>query len=88
MFWSNLILRPACYDCRFTNTKRIGDITLGDFWGIEVVDRNFVDEKGVSLCFVNNTKGEKIFGIIKNKLICKKVFIKDAVKKQDRLKTV
>lgn len=86
LFWSNLILRPACYDCRFTSTKRIGDITLGDFWGMEAIDRDFVDEKGVSLCFVNNTKGEKIFEIIKNKLIYKKVFIKDAIKKQDRLK--
>lgn len=86
LFWSNLILRPACYDCYFTSTKRIGDITLGDFWGIEVVDRDFMDEKGVSLCFINDTKGENFFEFIKNKLTYKKVLLKYAVAKQDRLK--
>lgn len=29
------ILRPACHRCRYSNFFRRGDITLGDFWGIE-----------------------------------------------------
>ena len=33
MFLNNYTLRPSCYSCRYTSTKRESDITLGDWWG-------------------------------------------------------
>lgn len=59
-------LRECCYECKYANLDRIGDITLGDLWGIEQFDYDFYDKNGVSLAIVNTIKGEKIFNKVKN----------------------
>jgi len=56
LFGSNLALRPACYECKYANTKRPGDITIGDFWGIEKSLPELDDNKGISLLYINNDK--------------------------------
>ena len=61
MFLNNLILRPSCYECTFTTTKRASDLTLADFWGVEKAFPQFEDKKGVSLALLNTSKGEKLF---------------------------
>lgn len=65
IFYSHLATRPSCHKCRFTNHLRSGDITIGDFWGIENSHPDFYDEKGISLLFANNEKGELIWQAIK-----------------------
>lgn len=39
-FWSvwldHLMSRPCCYECPFTTTERVADITLGDLWGVHI----------------------------------------------------
>ena len=57
LFFSNNGLRSPCYSCRYSNLEREGDITLGDFWGIENVLPAFRDDLGVSLMLVNTEKG-------------------------------
>lgn len=64
MFLNNLILRPSCYQCTFTTTKRASDITLADFWGVEKPFPQFADKKGVSLALLNTSKGEALFQAI------------------------
>lgn len=66
LFTCHEILRPACHRCRYSNFYRPGDITLGDFWGIEKNFKQFDDDKGVSLVMVNTEKGEKIWKAIQN----------------------
>ncbi len=61
LFYSDLALRNSCYNCKFTNTNRISDITLGDYWGVEVLYPKFNDNKGVSQILINTTKGKKVF---------------------------
>lgn len=61
MFLNNLILRPSCYQCTFTTTKRASDITLADFWGVEKAFPQFADKKGESLALLNTSKGEALF---------------------------
>lgn len=60
------INRRSCDVCYFSNLKRPGDITLGDFWGLEKIkpdlDKNC---NGVSLVLINNDKGRKVFESIK-----------------------
>ena len=34
LFTSNYILRDSCYSCHYSNIRRPGDITIGDFWNI------------------------------------------------------
>lgn len=56
--------RPSCHQCQYTNQDRAGDITIGDFWGIENAVPEFgADNKGVSLVLVNTSKGKKIWEI-------------------------
>lgn len=60
-FGSNLIVRPSCFDCSAKGLKAGSDILLGDFWGLEYLDSDFVDNKGVSLVILNTHRGIDLF---------------------------
>lgn len=57
LFSHNLINRKSCSFCPYTNYERVGDLTIGDFWGIKDVLPDFYDECGVSLILCNTAKG-------------------------------
>lgn len=69
IYYSHLTTRPSCHKCRFTNFHRPGDITIGDFWGIENAHPDFVNKDGVSLCMINTEMGKKVWGQTKNRFI-------------------
>lgn len=56
-------LRDSCYSCPFAGPLRPGDLTVGDFWGVErnrpdVLESGRFDiEKGVSCLLVNTARG-------------------------------
>lgn len=79
IFCKDIILRPSCYQCPYTSFTRVSDITIGDFWGIERVDEQFDDNKGVSLVLINSEKGKKIFEKITSDIISIKSNIYDSV---------
>ncbi len=62
------ISMPGCAKCSFTVRKRVGDITLGDFWGIEKMDKEMFDNNGTSLILVNTQKGAEMLKRINSKL--------------------
>ncbi len=70
LFCNNYSLRPACFDCKYTSFLRVGDITLGDFHGIEkrTQDDRFLDNKGVSCVLVNTEKGQEWANVILDKM--------------------
>ena len=58
----------SCYDCKFATRDRASDITIGDF---HMVERYFpkIDRfAGVSMFLINTTKGQQLFGAVKDKL--------------------
>ena len=57
--------RESCYRCKYANIFRMGDISCGDFWGIEKEEPNFNDVNGVSLVLVNSLKGEYLYKSIR-----------------------
>ena len=57
-FLDKIYIRPSCYACPFCDTKRPGDITIGDFWGIEKTLPELDDERGVSLLYAVSEKGK------------------------------
>lgn len=60
--------RLSCYKCEFSNlNKRPADITIGDFWGIEIVHPDFYTKKGVSCCLLNTSKGKELFEKVKDR---------------------
>ena len=56
-FLKNLILRPSCHSCPAKCGKSHSDITIADFWGIEVVNPKMDDDEGTSLVLINTDKG-------------------------------
>lgn len=66
LFESGVIARPSCYECKYACKNRTGDITLGDYWGVNVKmpelfskDTGLNLKEGVSAVIVNTTKGEE-----------------------------
>lgn len=58
-------MRPSCFECKYTNRERFGDITIGDMWDApKMVGIN--DHKGVSTLLVNTALGDKIIEEIKD----------------------
>ena len=68
LFNKNLILRPCCFECQFSNLNRVGDITIGDYWGVEKYYPEFDDNKGINLVILNTKRGIDLFNEIKNNL--------------------
>lgn len=65
-FLTSEIFRENCYSCKYANTKRYSDLTIGDYWGIEkalpdeVEKGLFSENKGVSCILVNTNKGNEL----------------------------
>ncbi len=75
IFLKDIALRESCYNCNFKKEKRLSDITIADFWGINNVLPDFNDEKGVSAVLINSQKGYGLFENIKNQIEYKEVDI-------------
>lgn len=60
LYFSGLSVRESCSRCYYTNLKRVGDITVGDQWGISK-DSPYEDDKGLSLILINSDKGMQLF---------------------------
>lgn len=67
-YYSFIMNRQSCYACVYSNPERVGDITLGDFWGIEKFSDTIKEEKGISLVQVNTLKGKECFRLISERL--------------------
>lgn len=63
--------RKPCYRCKFNQSQRVGDISIGDFWGIERYDERLNDRKGTSIMITSTARGEKLVREIGEK--CKKL---------------
>ena len=51
--------RPSCYSCAYKGNKRVADITVGDFWGVNKKHLHY-NKNGMSVVFVHTEKGEKL----------------------------
>ena len=86
-FWSiwldHLMSRPSCYQCPFTTTGRVADITLGDLWGVhkycpELYGRN----GGSSLVTCNTEKGKIVFLDAQKRMFGHELKFEDALRYQ------
>lgn len=78
-YHGNYFERPCCYDCKFKGLPRIADITLGDFWGIQNIDRSLDGNLGTSMVMVNTDKGQQFFDSIKSKMEVKEFALSDVL---------
>ena len=67
LFLRGDIYRESCYECKYACENRPGDITVGDYWGIErehpeLLASNggcFDQMKGISCLIINSSKGKQ-----------------------------
>lgn len=84
-FLSGDIYRKCCYSCKYANTKRVGDFSLGDYWGVEALHLPLKTENGCSLILVNNKKALEFF-LKMNDLECVETSVEDATRQNKQLK--
>ncbi|MBQ7067113.1 MAG: Coenzyme F420 hydrogenase/dehydrogenase, beta subunit C-terminal domain [Lachnospiraceae bacterium] len=84
LYYGHVIQRPSCHVCPYADIHRQGDITLGDFWGIENSLPDFKDELGINVVLVNTHKGTELFEneSIKERLIYVKSDVKSCLQPQ------
>ena len=64
-FLRDMYLRPSCHNCPTKKLKSGSDITIGDYWNIELINPNLNDNKGISAIIVNTIKGNEYFKLNK-----------------------
>lgn len=57
VYFSQLVNRPSCHECKFTNLNRPGDFTLADFWDDAHNRPDLYSTQGTSLVLINSEKG-------------------------------
>lgn len=66
MFFSGMIIRPSCTDCKFRSRYRNSDFTIWDCFNIHSIDRTFDENIGTTRMLIHSEKGQKIFEQIKS----------------------
>ena len=79
LYFSGFSMRESCSVCYYTNFKRVGDITVGDQWGIPK-DSTYEDGKGLSLILINSEKGKYLFECAKLK--AESITLQDCIQPQ------
>jgi hypothetical protein len=65
-FLAGDVYRESCYRCPYAGGERPGDLTIGDFWGIDSADAGLDPRRGISLVLANSHKGRELLPVIKN----------------------
>ena len=53
--------RLSCFHCKYSCESRVGDITIGDFWGFGKASLKMSYQEGLSCCLLNTCKAVDIF---------------------------
>lgn len=84
-FLSGDIYRKSCYSCKYANMKRVGDFSLGDYWGVEKLHLPLNTFNGCSLLVVNSDKATKFLSKIETMNI-KETRVDEAISQNEQLK--
>ena len=85
-FRQHIAFRDSCYQCKYTNISRAGDITLGDYWND---DSDFTKKgfRGISVIIANTEIGKSWAGELRKIMRLKETTIEDIVGQQPALRT-
>lgn len=75
--WYHYLVRESCYSCKYHSLDRPGNITIGDYWGVEKVLPGLKDEWGVSCILVNDEQGLTLLNQAKEHLELHKTSVSD-----------
>lgn len=63
-FFSDINVRPSCYQCHFKKRYRVSDFTIWDCYDVKSFSKNF-DDNGTNRILIHSELGRKIFENIK-----------------------
>lgn len=84
-FLSNLSIRPSCESCKAKCGQSNSDLTIADFWGVNVINPDFYDNMGVSLVLASSQKGMQL--ILSQNIEVVEVSYEDVIKYNAGLKS-
>jgi len=67
-FFRNYAIRKPCFTCPFAALQREGDISIGDYWGVEAHHPELDAGNGMSALLVNSSKGERLLAEVGDSL--------------------
>jgi len=78
-FLKNVFLRPVCYVCPFATLRRLGDLTLADYWGVRTRYPGYDDNRGTSLVLASTAAGDALLEACAEGLFCAPCDLEHAV---------
>lgn len=79
-FWTGLSFRENCHQCPYAQSARLGDFTIGDFWGLGAYEKtHFKIREGVSLVLVNTLRGERLWNSVKGRFDTEERALEEAI---------
>lgn len=84
------IFRKSCYQCHYAKANRVGDFSIGDFWGLGHQGIPFKHDmtKGVSLLIVNTERGREIMNALDDDNFYEKRTLEEAAVRNHNLTKV
>lgn len=64
-FLAGDVYRESCYRCPYAGGERPGDVTIGDFWGVDQQAAGLDPRGGISLVITNTARGDAVVRDIK-----------------------
>ncbi len=79
-FLNHLFFNETCYNCLFASMPRQTDFTIGDFFGLGVLEKvKKLDNFGISMIMVNNLKAKKLVPMLSRYGFFEKRKLKEAL---------
>ena len=85
-FLNCLTYRENCYNCSYARGSRTGDLTIGDFWGIDKETLKNEYDGNISVVLINTEKGRDLFERIRPQLVCEQRETAEAVRGNPQLR--
>lgn len=79
------LFAECCYSCRYACIKRVGDLTIGDFWGFGKYGGTQLKETKVSMVLVNTIKGKDCWDQLKEKIHYEERTLEEAIDGNEQL---
>lgn len=84
-FFDGFSYRESCHKCRYAQSKRVSDVTIGDFWGLKE-DLPLEHPHGCSVLLPITKKGEELIEGIRQEFNLYERTIDEAVNGNDQLR--
>ncbi len=79
MFFSGMIIRPSCTDCKFRDYHRRSDITIWDCFNVHKLAPEMNENVGTTRMIIHTDKGQKLYDDISDNFISKEISVETAV---------